>query len=316
MCAVNYNSPLFTIFSCILGFKFLFFIVYCRLITKQKHQQQQQQQIWTCIKVYSYMTTSHSCRGVKGGHWASNPYTSLARETAPARKRHPQLQQQQQHTARTLGTVLGWRRRTHFQPDICRLPAAVETWHRNRCLRRDQAPQCDAGCPRQLASDANPTHLKATATTKMKRKSERRRSESRKKHCAAPASSGAAPNCDVYIEITGKRAPRGWTRSTWTRVGRRTVCADALGQQCRALNRQGGCRGVLLFSSSPPSPSFDLIWRHRLSLLSRTHFAYYFVYLFSRGLPLHRACTVQTPLSQSVPPPCAVYFTVINDVTP
>lgn len=36
----------------------------------------------------------------------------------------------------------------------------------------------------------------------MKRKSERRRSESRKKRCAAPISSGAAPNCDVYIAIT------------------------------------------------------------------------------------------------------------------
>ncbi|KAI3372747.1 hypothetical protein L3Q82_023209, partial [Scortum barcoo] len=36
----------------------------------------------------------------------------------------------------------------------------------------------------------------------MKRKSERRRPESRKKRCAAPSSSEAAPNSDIYIEIT------------------------------------------------------------------------------------------------------------------
>ncbi|TKS78244.1 hypothetical protein D9C73_012930 [Collichthys lucidus] len=36
----------------------------------------------------------------------------------------------------------------------------------------------------------------------MKRKSERRRAESRKKRCAAHNSSEAAPNSDIYIEIT------------------------------------------------------------------------------------------------------------------
>lgn len=38
----------------------------------------------------------------------------------------------------------------------------------------------------------------------MKRKSERRRAESRKKRCAAHSSSEAEPNSDIYIEITGK----------------------------------------------------------------------------------------------------------------
>lgn len=40
----------------------------------------------------------------------------------------------------------------------------------------------------------------------MKRKSEKRRAEPGKKRCAAPDSSEVAPNSDIYIEITGKRA--------------------------------------------------------------------------------------------------------------
>lgn len=60
----------------------------------------------------------------------------------------------------------------------------------------------------------------------MKRKSEKRRDEPRKKRCAAPDSSGVAPNSDIYIEITGKRAcgtnPVNFA-ATWE------MCADALG---------------------------------------------------------------------------------------
>lgn len=48
------------------------------------------------------------------------------------------------------------------------------------------------------------------AATNMKRKSERRRAESRKKRCAALSSSEAEPTSDVYTEITGK-GPAGWT---------------------------------------------------------------------------------------------------------
>lgn len=39
----------------------------------------------------------------------------------------------------------------------------------------------------------------------MKRKSERRRGEARKKRCAARNGSQAAPHRDIYIAITGKR---------------------------------------------------------------------------------------------------------------
>lgn len=42
----------------------------------------------------------------------------------------------------------------------------------------------------------------------MKRKSERRRAESRKKRCAAHNSSEAEPTSDIYTEITGKRVCR------------------------------------------------------------------------------------------------------------
>lgn len=64
----------------------------------------------------------------------------------------------------------------------------------------------------------------------MKRKSERRRAEPRKKRRAAPNSSEVAPNPDIYIEITGKRAcgtsPVNFV-STWQ------MRADALGSQRR-----------------------------------------------------------------------------------
>lgn len=75
---------------------------------------------------------------------------------------------------------------------------------------------------------------------KMKRKSERRRAEPRKKRCAAPNSSEVAPNSDIYIEITGKRAcgtnPVNFA-STWQ------MRADALGglrtPRSTFLNDQG-----------------------------------------------------------------------------
>lgn len=57
---------------------------------------------------------------------------------------------------------------------------------------------------------------------KMKRKSERRRVESRKKRCAAHNSdSEAEPHSDIYIEITGKKtASAVCTLTTFSLVGR------------------------------------------------------------------------------------------------
>lgn len=96
----------------------------------------------------------------------------------------------------------------------------------------------------------------------MKRKSERRRAEPRKKRCAAPNSSEVAPNSDIYIEITGKRACG--TKlvnfvSTWQ------MRADALGglrtPRPALLNDQGVLKTIFFKKIS----SFDLTWRHRLS---------------------------------------------------
>lgn len=74
----------------------------------------------------------------------------------------------------------------------------------------------------------------------MKRKSERRRVESRKKRCAAPNSLEAAPNSDIYIEITGKRVcgtnPVNLI-PTWEMRGRRTRWA--VHAQDFVLNDQG-----------------------------------------------------------------------------
>lgn len=61
----------------------------------------------------------------------------------------------------------------------------------------------------------------------MKRKSERRRAEPRKKRCAAPNSSEVAPNSDIYIEITGKRA---CGTNSVNSVSSWQIRADALGQ--------------------------------------------------------------------------------------
>lgn len=86
---------------------------------------------------------------------------------------------------------------------------------------------------------------------KMKRKSERRRSESRKKRCAAPSGSGAAPNSDIYIEITGKGDLRGEPAQLGTELARRCRRTQQdVRARCSALNPQGVC--VQVFDFLPP----------------------------------------------------------------
>lgn len=105
---------------------------------------------------------------------------------------------------------------------------AIETQRRNG----DEPPQCEAeevGC--SWTSTAQPWG------ENMKRKSERRRAESRKKRCAAHNSSEAAPNSDIYIEITGKKGLQGWTRSTLSLVG----------NMCRRTRADCACTSLLFY---------------------------------------------------------------------
>lgn len=78
----------------------------------------------------------HSCVRVKGGHWVSNPDTSLAgdsesTETAPAHRRH-RRRHRRHHTARTWLLYLGWHRCTlpHAYADTNRCQDTAKTWHR------------------------------------------------------------------------------------------------------------------------------------------------------------------------------------------
>ena len=104
----------------------------------------------------------------------------------------------------------------------------------------------------------------------MKRKSERRRGEARKKRCAARSGSQAAPQRDIYIAITGKWVLRNEpcqpeTRSANTR--RRTPRAVRATCTLRAaFYATSLCGNVWLFLQL-----FDLIWRHRQPLLSPLH---------------------------------------------
>lgn len=71
----------------------------------------------------------------------------------------------------------------------------------------------------------------------MKRKSERRRAESRKKRCAAPGSCEAEPNSSVYTEITGKlRSVCGTDQANFQRS-----CSDHAGERC-VVNEQVVCK--------------------------------------------------------------------------
>ena len=85
----------------------------------------------------------------------------------------------------------------------------------------------------------------------MKRKSERRRGESRKKRCAAHRASEAGPNSDLYMEITGKRPC--------------TNLSDVHGCTQRPVHAQycfpnkRGCEKVWFLAG------FVIIWRHLVS---------------------------------------------------
>ena len=186
----------------------------------------QQPHVFICMRRFCKRTVMGVC-------WKSRPDTSHAggfRDPAPAQKR------QHHRSAWTRQLCLDWHHctPTHTQfATCCRIRHAINGRYtlRSRGLQR-------------LLGDVH----RAAKREKMKRKSERRRAEPRKKHCAAPNSSEVAPNSDIYIEITGKsrceKNPANFV-STWQ------MRADALGglrpPRPTFLNDQGVWMTIFLF---------------------------------------------------------------------
>lgn len=125
---------------------------------------------------------------MKGGHWTSNPDTSLAGDSESRN-----LPLFTDVTTREVGTG-NWKHADTGRPSGARHDILARRQH------EDKPPHCEAqGCLSLLHGN-----VQQPWGEKMKRKSERRRAESRKKRCAVHSSSEAEPNSDIYIEITGK----------------------------------------------------------------------------------------------------------------
>lgn len=146
-----------------------------------------------CTLEQHAMHTVAASELMKVGHWTFNPDTSHAGDSGSRKPASAHRRQQHHHR--------GWKLRadTYIQhnADKKRLQRMSTT-----CLNNNTARKAGT---REVCCSGNVLRPCSPEDNNMKRKSQRRRAESRKKRCAAPSGSEAVPSCDVYIEITGKR---------------------------------------------------------------------------------------------------------------